>query len=226
MNNLFFAVMLALLCTMTSCTAQSEDAVAPFQYVEGRDYALLPRPVKTADPEMIEVTEIFWYGCVHCLRFQPHLEDWVPALADDVKFVRLPAIWSEVMELHAAMFYAAESLDLTEQLHRLIFERMNFDRDPLESEAAILKFVRNQGLDAETYRRALQSFGVSSQVLQAKSKMGAYAVRGTPEMVINGTYKLTSGMAGSNTRMLEIADALIARERALGGRVSAESPAR
>ena len=81
------------------------------------------------------------------------------------------------------------------------------------SEEAILSFMSDHGVDTERYRRALNSFGVSSQVQQARAKMGAYGVRGTPEMVINGKYKLTTQMAGSFPRMLEIADALIEQER-------------
>ena len=191
----------------------NERAATLSEFELGKDYALLPRPVKTADPSKIEVTEIYWYGCIHCFRLQADLEDWVPALAADVNFVRVPAVWAEVMERHAAMYYANEALGLTEQLHAAIFEQMNVANNKMTTERAILKFVESQGVDPEKYRRALNSFGVSSQVTQTKSKMGAYGVRGTPEMVVNGKYKLTATMAGSHKRMLQIADALIAQER-------------
>lgn len=208
-------MMLALLIPVASCSAESSDAPSASQFVQGKDYSVLPRPVKTADPSKIEVVEIFWYGCIHCFRLEPEVEEWIPTLAEDVDFVRLPAIWADVMELHAAMLYANEALGLTEQLHKPIFDEMNTGRkNQMPSEEAILDFVEDQGVDVEKYRRALNSFGVSSQVLQAKSKMGAYGVRGTPEMVVNGKYKLTTAMAGSHKRMLQIADALIAQERA------------
>lgn len=214
MKQLLSIFMLAMLIPVASCSAQSEDVQDASAYKEGKDYSVLPRPVKTADPDKIEVVEIFWYGCIHCFRLEPEIEDWIPALAEDVNFVRMPAIWADVMELHAAMLYANEALGLTDQLHSVIFKEMNVEKNQLPDEAAILKFVGKQGIDAEKYRRAMNSFGVSSQVLQAKSKMGAYGVRGTPEIVINGKYKLTTAMAGSHQRMLKIADALIKKERA------------
>ena len=214
MKRLLSMLMLTLLIPVSACSAQTEDVKDASAYKQGKDYSLLSRPVKTADPDKIEVVEIFWYGCIHCFRLEPELEDWIPELPGDVNFIRMPAIWAEVMELHAAMLYANEALDLTDQLHGPIFKEMNVEKNQMANEAAILKFVAGQGVDAEKYRRAMNSFGVSSQVLQAKSKMGAYGVRGTPEIVINGKYKLTTGMAGSHKRMLEIADALIAQERA------------
>lgn len=214
MKQLISAFMLALLIPVASCSAQTEDAPDASNFVEGKDYSLLPRPVATADPSKIEVVEIFWYGCIHCFRLETEIEEWLPTLADDVDFVLMPAVWADIMELHAGILYANDALGLTEQLHRPIFDEMNVKKNQMPSEDAILDFVEDQGVDREKYRRALNSFGVSSQVLQAKSKMGAYGVRGTPEMVVNGKYKLTTAMAGSHQRMLEIVDALVAKERA------------
>lgn len=214
MKRLLSVLMLFVLIPVASCGAQSDDVADASAYQPGKDYSVIPRPVKTADPSKIEVVEIFWYGCIHCFRLEPEIEDWIPTLAEDVDFVRMPAIWAEVMNLHAAMLYANEALGLTDQLHSAIFKEMNVERNQLASEAAILKFIGKQGVDEEKYRRAMNSFGVSSQVLQAKSKMGAYGVRGTPEIVINGKYKLSTSMSGSHERMLKIADALIAQERA------------
>ena len=214
MKRLISALMLSVLIPVASCSAQTDEVADASAYKQGKDYRLLPRSVKTADPGKIEVVEIFWYGCIHCFRLEPEIEKWLPTLAEDVDFVRLPAIWAEPMELHAAMLYTNVALGLTDQLHKPVFREMNIEKNQMPTEKAILKFVADQGVDAEKYRRAMNSFGVNSQVLQAKSKMGAYGVRGTPEMVINGKYKLTIQMAGSQGRMLKIADALIAQERA------------
>lgn len=187
---------------------------APDGFVAGKDYTEIPRPVKTADPTKVEVVEVFWYGCIHCYRLEPALESWAARQPDDVHFLRLPAIWAKPMELHAAMYYTNQVLGLHQQMHMPIFAAMHERENPLKSEKAILKFVVTQGVeDTEKYARTLSSFGVSSQVLQAKSKMGAYRVSGTPALVINGKYQLTPGQAGGPQRMFAVANALIARER-------------
>ena len=217
-KRIFSILVFSLLIPVASCSAQS-DGAAPdaSQFQEGKDYARLLRPVDTADPEKIEVVEVFWYGCSHCYNLEPQIEHWLPTLDEDVYFVRFPAIWAEVLELHAKMFYANEALGLTEQLHRPIFDEMknywSSGKTPMPTEESILDFVEDQGVDREKYRRALNSFGVSSQVLKVPPKMGAYRVQGTPELVINGKYKLTVKMAGSHKRMFEIANALIEQER-------------
>jgi thiol:disulfide interchange protein DsbA len=118
------------------------------------------------------------------------------------------------MELHARMFYANEALGLTEQLHWPIFEAMNKDGKRFADEDEVLDWVEDQGVDPESYRRALNSFGVTSQVNQVQTKMAQYRVRGTPEMVINGKYHLTTTMAKTQENMLVIAKALVAQEQA------------
>ncbi|MDP2379235.1 MAG: thiol:disulfide interchange protein DsbA/DsbL, partial [Pseudohongiella sp.] len=43
----------------------------PSLYVAGTHYEELPAPVRTNNPDKIEILEVFWYGCGHCFRFQP-----------------------------------------------------------------------------------------------------------------------------------------------------------
>lgn len=203
----------AFLVPLTACTQEDNLNVAATDIQAGKDYLVLPRPVPTADPSKIEVIEVFWYGCIHCFNLEPTIQTWKAALPDDVNFLGMPAIWADVMELHAKMFYANQVLGLEEQLHQAIFDEMNTGRkNQLPSESAILSFVRGEGVDPETYRRALNSFGVNSQVQQAKSRMGAYQIRSTPQMVVNGKYVLTT--QGGHARMLQVASALIEMERA------------
>lgn len=198
---------------IAACSAEADLNVAATDIQAGKDYVVLPRPVPTADPNKIEVVEVFWYGCIHCFNLEPTLQTWISALPDDVHFVGMPAIWAEVMELHAKMYYANKVLGLEETLHQAIFDEMNTGRkNQLPSESAILSFVKGEGVDQEAYRRAMNSFGVNSQVQQAKSRMGAYQIRSTPQMVVNGKYVLTT--QGGHARMLQVVSALIEMERA------------
>ena len=53
------------------------------------------------------------------------------------------------------------------------------------------------------------------QVAQAQSKAAAYGVRGTPELIVNGKYRISTSMTGTQAQMLVVAEALIDREREL-----------
>ncbi len=202
-----FLVMLGCLA-MAACYGQDASSVRA-----GEDYQSISPAVKTVDPNKIEVTEVFWYGCIHCFRLEPTLEDWVAELPDDVNFVRVPAIWAPVMELHARMYYAAVALNVIDQVHWAIFQEMNERRNQLASEGAILDFMEDQGVDREQFRRAFSSFGVNSQVTQARSKAASYGIRGTPEIIVEGKYRISTSMTGTQEGMLQVAEQLIARER-------------
>jgi thiol:disulfide interchange protein DsbA len=50
---------------------------------------------------------------------------------------------------------------------------------------------------------------------QAKSRVRAYKVRGTPEIIVNGKYRISSTKAGGFSGMLKVAEFLIDKERGL-----------
>lgn len=209
-------LVIGFLALVVGCSSETEtSADGGFEFRDGIDFQTLARPTGTDDPSKIELAEIYWYGCIHCYNFEPYLNDFVADLPDDVNVVKVPVAWNEVAELHAKIYYAAEALGITEDIHQEVFVAMNKDKKTLASEQAILNLIEDLGQNKSAFQRAFNSFGVSSQVTQAKARATAYGVRGTPELVVNGKYRIASTMAGSQPRMLEVAGALIEREREL-----------
>ena len=182
-------------------------------YQDGVDFQTLPRPVSTEDAGKIEIAEVFWYGCIHCYRLEPTLEEWVANLPEDVNFVPVPAIWHPTMELHARIFYASRALGTLEQTHWPTFQALNRNANALNSEANVLDFVEDLGIDPEQFRRAFSSFGVNTQVTQARSKAAGYGIRGTPEIIVEGKYRISTEMTGTQEKMLDVAAWLIERAR-------------
>ena len=64
------------------------------KFIEGGHYELIEKPVKLASDDKIEVMEVFWYGCGHCMTFEGMISGWKKNLADDVVFMRTPAVLS------------------------------------------------------------------------------------------------------------------------------------
>lgn len=192
-------------------------ASAQEEYVEGKDYELITPAVRTADPDKIEVAEFFWYGCGHCYTFEPVLSQWKKTLPEDVDFQGSPAIWNAKMEIHARAFYTAKLLGVLDTLHPVIFQAMNVDRKRLSSEEEIRELFTANGVAAEDFDKAFNSFGVSSQVRQANSRARAAKITGTPALMVNGKYHISTRQAGSQAGMLKVADYLIAKERAAKG---------
>ena len=202
--------LLPLAITIGTATAQST------QYKAGTHYEVLETPVRTSDPKRIEVAEVFWYGCNHCFTFEPMVSTWANQLPEDVNFIHSPAIWHKNMELHARAFYTAKALKVFDPVHQAIFEAMNLKKNKLASKAAISKIFVAHGVDLDKFNKTFDSFGVVSATKQADARQRSYNVRGTPEMVINGKYRLSAKMAGGQGAMLEVANYLIDIEMSRG----------
>jgi len=207
----FFALAVLLLSVPFALAAQE---AAP-KYVEGTHYVRLAQPVRTADPSRIEVTEVFWYGCIHCFHLEPLINDWKKALKPDVDFERSPAIWNQMMAVHAQAFYTAQALGVLEKMHAPLFNALNEEHKKLDNEDDLAAFfAEHAGVKDADFRKAFKSFGVESSVKQADARARSYGITGTPELVVNGKFRVSGRTAGTPADMLKVVDFLVEQERA------------
>ncbi len=186
----------------------------PSLYVEGTHYETIATPVRTADPNKIEVTEIFWYGCPHCYAFEPLISSWEEKLPSDVAFVRSPGMWNQTMEVHAQIFYAADVLGVTNKIHDVAFNEIHRNRNYLQTEEAVKDMFVKEGVAPDAFDKAWSSFSVTSAVKRAGTRMRDYGVRGVPSMVVNGKYLVSVGGAvATQTDLLKIVDFLVQKEK-------------
>ncbi|MDG2273539.1 MAG: thiol:disulfide interchange protein DsbA/DsbL [Halioglobus sp.] len=205
-------VLLSLsLLAFGSIHAVAEDATGT--YVAGVDYDLITPPVRVVDGDKIQVTEFFWYGCGHCYTFEPMLEQWKKIQPDDVSFRGVPAVWAEKMELHAKAYYAAQTLGVLDTMNPVIFQAMNVDRKPLATQAEIASLFVANGVSEEDFTKAFNSFGVSSLVRQGIATAKSAQITGTPALMVDGKYHVSSRKAGSQADMLKVVDFLVEQER-------------
>lgn len=186
-------------------------------YKEGVHYEVLAEPVATSDPLKVEVTEVFWYGCSHCYDFDPLIKSWLKEQPSEVVyFVGVPAVWAPVMRLHAKAYYTAKALKVLDKMHGVIFDAMNLDKNnkqKLESEDEIAELFVANGVDRERFSKVFNSGSIEMSVDLAEKKQARYRTRSTPEVIINGKYRVFSGEAG-HTGMLRVASFLVEKERA------------
>ena len=201
------------LLTLAPLYACAQDAGQEF--VEGEHYEVISPAVRTANPNEIEVAEFFWYGCGHCYTFEPILEQWKKGLAADVDFHGSPAIWNPLMEMHARAFYAAQTLGVLDTMHMVLFQAMNVDGKRLQSEEELAELFAANGVAAQDFSKAFNSFGVDSQVRQANSRARAAKITGTPALMVNGKYHVSARKAGGQAQMLQVVDYLVEKERAI-----------
>lgn len=184
------------------------------KYVAGTHYTELAAPVNTNDSSKVEVLEAFWYGCSHCFRFEPLIANWEATAGEDVDFVRFPAMWNALMEIHAQVYYTAEAMDALDTVHEPVFNAINIEGNRLQNENQIGALFAKYGISEEDFSKAFNSFTVRTKVNQAKQRMQAYEIRSTPNMIVNGKYLVATGEAvRTQAEMLEVVDFLVEKER-------------
>lgn len=197
--------------------AKAEVGAAPAtsgaQYVAGKHYRVLDRPVPTANPNKVEIAEFFWYGCSHCYTFEPLINDYKKAMPDNYAFVGVPAMWRDVMVVHAKAYYATKALNRPD-LHDVIFDEMNNKGNRLASPKAVAKLFAEHGVDEEKTLRLLNSFGVNAQVNKARAVATGAKLTGTPTLLVNGKYMIEARGAGGQAAMIRVADYLAKKESA------------
>ncbi|MDY0249819.1 MAG: thiol:disulfide interchange protein DsbA/DsbL [Pseudomonas sp.] len=183
------------------------------ELVEGRNFVTLSSPVPTAQPEKIEVVELFWYGCPHCYQLESTINPWAAALPEDVNFVRVPAMFGGIWNVHGQMFLTLEAMKVEDKVHNSIFDALHNSGRKLSTADDIAKFVAGQGVDQALFAKTWNSFSVKSQMEKAKKLALAYQISGVPAIVVNGKYRFDIGMAGGLQETVDVADALIEKER-------------
>jgi thiol:disulfide interchange protein DsbA len=209
-NNNVDDIVLAAANTGAAATAAAE----PQKYLEGKHYSKLAAAQGTSSaPDVIEVAEVFWYGCPHCYSFDPFVTQWSGELEPGVEFVRLPVMWNPTNQIHARIFYTAEVLGKLEEMHEEVFKEMHVNKKMLTTESAIEDFFVRYGVSAEDFQKTFRSFAVESKLKRAKNLTQRYQIRSVPLLVVNGKY-VTSGDGIRNfDDMLAVADELIALEQ-------------
>lgn len=207
MRHLILSIFIAG-ASLFGLSAQAEDIQ------EGKQYVELSNPVPVAVPGKIEVVEFFWYGCPHCYQFEPTLNPWVEKLPEDVNFVRVPAMFGGVWNVHGQMYLALESMGVEQTVHTAVFEAIHKNGKKLSTPEEMAEFVATQGIDSEAFLKAYNSFGVKGQVEKAKKLAAAYQISGVPVLAVNGKYRFDIGSSGGPEQTLDVANQLIDKERA------------
>jgi thiol:disulfide interchange protein DsbA len=205
MKKLFSALMVALLLPIASAWAQD--------YSDGNGYTTIKNPVRTANPDKVEVVEIFWYGCPHCYSLDPITQAWKKTITDDVDFKYMPAVFGRNWLAHAKAFHVADILGVEEKLHADLFNAIHQDHKRMNSEDELAEFFTNYGVSEDEFRKQYNSFAVNSRLSQADAKIRAYGARGVPGLIVNGKYLVTAATAGGNNNIYSVVDYLIEQER-------------
>ena len=191
--------------------------VDPPAFELNKQYKEVMAPQPPADPKSIEVTEVFWYGCPHCYRFDPYIDQWLAHKAADVVFNRMPAaIGREAGILHSKAFYTAQQLGISDRIHKPLFDAIHKDGKTMEMttpEGLRALFISAGGVKGEDFDGAFNSFAVDSRVRAAEARLAAMGITSVPTVVVQGRYYSNGSLAGNYDTLLKVVDFLVDKVR-------------
>ena len=209
MRNLILSAALVS-ASLFGMSAQAADV--PLE--AGKTYIELANAVPVAKPGKIEVVELFWYGCPHCYAFEPVVNPWVEKLPADVNFVRIPAMFGGPWDAHGQMFLTLEAMGVEHKVHNAVFNAIQKEGKRLDKPDEMAEFLATQGVDKDKFLSTFNSFAIKGQITKAKELAKKYEISGVPTMIVNGKYRFDLGSSGGAEQTLNVADQLIAKERA------------
>jgi len=208
MRNLILSAALVVASAFGMSAQAAEPANAGQPYVE------LKSAVPVSEPGKIEVVEMFWYGCPHCYAFEPTINPWVEKLPADVHFVRIPAMFGGPWDAHGQLFITLDTMGVEHKVHAAVFEAIQKGGKRLTAPEEMADFVATQGIDRAKFLETFNSFAVKGQIAKYKELAKKYEITGVPTMIVNGKYRFDLGTSGGPEQTLQVADQLIAKERA------------
>jgi len=183
-------------------------------FAEGIEYAEIKQPVRTSHPDKVVVSEMFWYGCPHCFRFEPYINKWKKTMPEGVVLEQVPSVLNPSWMEHARAFFALQMMGEVDKVHMKLMNAMHLQNRSLNNVDALARFVADLGVDEDQFREHYHSFPVDTMIRKSRSKERKYGHRGVPAVVVNGKYLTSASMAGSNARVIQVIDYLVKKELA------------
>lgn len=197
-------------------------------WIEGKHYEVIRPAVPTSTPGKVEVVEVFSYGCPYCYQAEPMMQAIAAKLPAKAKLVRVAASFlaGEAWPMFQRAYYTAQSLGIADKTHAAMFEAIWVTGElplmdpatkrlmkPLPTIADAARFYAHHAAVTQgDFIKASQSFAVETNMRRADELVKAYAIPGTPAIVINGKYRIGPNPPASEEQMNALIHFLIGLE--------------
>jgi thiol:disulfide interchange protein DsbA len=235
----FGAVLLA--CAGLAAYAPLAGAADP---VEGVNYFTVePQQPLNVAAGMVELTEVFSYGCPACNQYHTLLDQFAATLPHNVMLDYVPVSFSpaEDFPMFQRAFYAAQLLGLVnKRTHDAMFDAVwktgqlavvNYGTEQIKQPApsitdAAAFYHSTAGVNAATFIATANSFSVDVKMRQADQYVRNCLVDSTPTMIIDGKYRVSVTSAGGYPELIAVTRFLMQRELAAVAPAAPVAPAK
>lgn len=184
------SLILLLLASVSSAQPRAMEA--------GLHFAEIQPALSTASPaDIIEIRDVFWYGCPVCREFEPMISYYGREIRGDLTLARMPAVWNPLMAVHARLYYTAVKLGIADTVHPAAFHYL---QDPakaqtLNNAAEVGAFLASFGVEEEAFSQAWEAPEVLEAVAQAQRDTQAAGIDSLPVLLLNGRYRVKRNAA-------------------------------
>lgn len=156
------------------------------QFEQGTHYKVLD--VEKSD--QAKVTEFFSFYCPHCFKFEPVIENLKASLPQGAKFEKVHvAFMGSDMAVPMAKSYATMiALDVEKSMVPVMFKQIHELRDAPKDEKALRRVFIDNGIEAEAFDSAYNSFVVNSMQRGFDKQFEKSTLTGVPGVLVNDKY--------------------------------------
>ena len=210
---MFKKFLLSLSLVLTSAVAMAQNASTEV-LKEGVDYAIVTPGNFNLAPETSKPTFVnfFWYGCPHCFRMKPMVEELVKKYEGKINVVNYPVAFPK-WESATKMFFTLQNEKLYTKYSDEIFNQIHTRGTPIHgSKEAFLDFMASKNENVQRLDKVYDSFAITSKAIVARDLTVAYKIDSAPSfaVIMNGTtYMVNPGMTKSYEKTIKNLDIIL-----------------
>jgi len=189
---------------------------AQSEFISGVHYVeIFPEMQTDVADGKVEVIELMWLGCPHCYTLEPTMLEYKKNHPAYVEFQQVPAMLNPSWASDAKTFYLAEVLDPKgeKNLVTQIFQAIHDQKRRLRNPEAVNRFFVQLGYSEEEIAKARSSMLFRINLKRAQEISASSQAQSVPTIIINGKYRTSPYIAGSEENLMKIVDMLTRREK-------------
>ncbi|KDM91409.1 thiol:disulfide interchange protein DsbA/DsbL [Photobacterium galatheae] len=177
------------------------------EFTEGDYYQVLEQPKSTNQT----VAEYFSFYCPHCYNFEPLIQQLKTKLPENAKLQKNHvSFMGGNMGISMSKAYAtAVVLDVEDKMIPVLFEQIHkLNKAPRNDEALRQIFI-DQGVNAEDFDGAFNSFAVNSMVNRYNKGFRDSGLTGVPAVIVNNKFLVKTDKVKSADEYFELINFLL-----------------
>jgi thiol:disulfide interchange protein DsbA len=192
----------------TASDPGAESSVLVAGLIEGTHYTVF----EPFDPNMPDVSVVFWYGCPHCQAFRSPVKEFAERNAN-LTIKHRHSFMNERWLQDALFFYSAMQLENPNEISDAYFDAREKTASHLDAKQ-VAGVLDTLGISINDLKNKISSDVLLEKLEETSEFERHYQIKGVPAVIASGKYRLENGAFSSQEDMLRAAESLIKADQA------------